>query len=87
MSRHLSTPTERLPRATTPRGAPSLVEGEIPAARVHQRTQRLPGLTRGEGVLESAFGHYQPVPTRPRTGNDPLDRKRYLLRVRRRVPG
>jgi len=80
-----------VPRATTPRGASSLIEGEIPAARVHQLTQRLPGLTRGEGVLESAFGHYQPVrgpvPTRPRTDNDPLDRKQYLLRVLRRVPG
>ncbi|MDF2741517.1 MAG: GTP-binding protein [Actinomycetia bacterium] len=80
-----------VPRATTPRGASSLIEGDIPAARVHQLTQRLPGLTRGEGVLESAFGHYQPVrgpvPTRPRTDNDPLDRKQYLLRVLRRVPG
>jgi ribosomal protection tetracycline resistance protein len=80
-----------VPRSTTPRGASSLVEGEIPAARVHQLTQRLPGLTRGEGVLESAFGHYQPVrgpvPTRPRTDHDPLDRKQCLLRVLRRVPG
>ncbi|HSO51304.1 MAG TPA: GTP-binding protein, partial [Actinomycetes bacterium] len=80
-----------VPRATTARGVSSLVEGEIPAARVHQLTQRLPGLTRGEGVLESTFGHYQPVrgpvPTRPRTDHDPLDRKQYLLRVLRRVPG
>ena len=80
-----------VPRATAPRGTSYLVEGEIPAARVHQLTQRLPGLTRGEGVLESAFAHYRsvrgPVPTRPRTDHNPLNRKEYLLRVLRRVPG
>jgi ribosomal protection tetracycline resistance protein len=80
-----------VPRKTTPQGMSSLVEGDIPAARVHRLTLRLPGLTRGEGVLESAFGHYQPVrgpvPTRPRTDHDPRDRKQYLLRVLRRVPG
>ncbi|MEU4509443.1 translation factor GTPase family protein [Nonomuraea wenchangensis] len=68
---------------------PGLIEGEIPAARVHELGQRLPGLTRGEGVLENAFERYRPVrgpaPARPRLGHDPLDRKEYLLRVRRRV--
>ncbi|MCK2220058.1 TetM/TetW/TetO/TetS family tetracycline resistance ribosomal protection protein [Actinomadura sp. ATCC 31491] len=66
-----------------------LVEGEIPAAKVHELGQRLPGLTRGEGVLETAFERYRPVrgpaPARPRLGPDPLDRKEYLLRVQRRV--
>jgi len=42
-------------------------------------------------VLESAFDHYRPVrgpvPARPRTDHDPRDRKQYLLRVLRRVPG
>ncbi|MEU4425964.1 translation factor GTPase family protein [Actinoplanes sp. NPDC024001] len=65
------------------------VTGEIPAARVHELTRRLPGLTRGEGVLESAFDHYAPVrgpvPSRERIGPDPLDRKEYLLRVVRRT--
>jgi ribosomal protection tetracycline resistance protein len=46
-------------------------------------------LTRGEGVLECAFAHYQSVrgtvPTRPRTDHNPLDRKEYLLHVMRRV--
>jgi ribosomal protection tetracycline resistance protein len=49
----------------------------------------LPALTRGEGVLESAFDRYQPVsgavPARPRTDHNPLDRKEYLLHVMRRV--
>ena len=80
-----------VPRATAPRGSSYLVEGEIPAARVHALTQQLPGLTRGEGVLESAFDHYRPVrgpvPSRPRTDHNPLDRKAYLLHVLRRVPG
>ncbi|MEU4389966.1 translation factor GTPase family protein [Kribbella sp. NPDC023855] len=67
----------------------SVLEGEIPAAAVYQLEQQLPGLSRGEGVLESAFERYQPVtgpiPTRPRTDNDPLNRRDYLLHVLRRV--
>ena len=64
-----------------------MLEGEIPAARVHELTRQLPSLTRGEGVLESAFERYEPVrgaiPTRPRTDDDPLDRTEYLRRVLR----
>ncbi|MFI1396095.1 GTP-binding protein [Streptomyces sp. NPDC020681] len=67
------------------------LEGEIPAARVHELQQQLPALSRGEGVLETAFERYQPVtgaiPNRPRTDHDPLDRKEYLLKVVRRVGG
>ena len=73
------------------RGSSYLLEGEIPAARVHELQQQLPALTRGEGVLECAFDHYQPVrgtiPTRPRTDHNPLNRKEYLLHVVRRVGG
>ncbi|MFJ4839597.1 GTP-binding protein [Streptomyces sp. NPDC088746] len=65
------------------------VEGAIPAARVHELQQLLPGMTRGEGVLESAFEDHRPVegpvPRRPRTDRDPLNRKEYLLRTLRRV--
>jgi ribosomal protection tetracycline resistance protein len=68
---------------------PGTVEGQIPAARVHQLQQQLPSLTRGEGVLESTFDSYQPVrgtiPSRPRTDHNPLNRKEYLLNVVRRV--
>ena len=42
-------------------GPPGLLEGTIPAARVHELQQRLPGLTRGEGYLESVFERYEPV--------------------------
>jgi ribosomal protection tetracycline resistance protein len=68
-----------------------VVAGEVPASQVHRLTQRLPGLTRGEGVLEAAFDHYRPVrgpvPSRPRTDHNPLNRKAYLLHVLRRVSG
>jgi ribosomal protection tetracycline resistance protein len=71
------------------RGSSYVLDGEIPAARVHELQQLLPALTRGEGVLESAFERYQPFdgasPTRPRTDHNPLDRKEYLLHVVRRV--
>ena len=78
-----------VPLATSPQGAVSVIEGEIPAAQVHDLRQVLPSLTRGEGVLESAFERYDPVrgpaPSRPRTDHNPLDRKEYLLRVLRRT--
>ncbi|MFF1418480.1 GTP-binding protein [Streptomyces sp. NPDC058280] len=80
-----------IPLSPEVRGPSCLLEGEIPAARVHELQQQLPALTRGEGVLESAFDHYQPVtgaiPTRTRTDHDPLHRKEYLLNVVRRVAG
>jgi ribosomal protection tetracycline resistance protein len=80
---------EAVPQTQLPQGGIRIVEGEIPAARVHTLEQRLPGLARGEGVLETSFGHYRPVggpaPTRPRTDHNPLDRKAYLLHVKRRV--
>jgi ribosomal protection tetracycline resistance protein len=78
-----------VPLATSPQGAVSVIEGEIPAVRVHDLGQQLPALTRGEAVLESAFERYDPVrgtaPSRPRTDHNPLDRKEYLLRVLRRT--
>ncbi|MEU1185932.1 translation factor GTPase family protein [Streptomyces sp. NPDC005820] len=75
-----------VPRSTDTRGGRCLLEGVVPAARVHGLEQRVPGLTRGEGEWESAFDHYAPVvrgavPERPRTDLNPLDRKEYLLNV------
>jgi ribosomal protection tetracycline resistance protein len=80
---HLDIPTEALgpvlpvlallravPEAPEPRGSSYLLDGEIPAAEVHELRERLPALTRGEGVLECGFDHYRPVrgraPSRPR---------------------
>lgn len=72
-------------------GARCVLEGEIPAARVHELQQRLPGLTRGEGMLETAFDTHRPVtgtvPQRSRTDHNPLDRKEYLLHTVRRAGG
>jgi ribosomal protection tetracycline resistance protein len=71
------------------RGSSCALEGEIPAARIHELRQRLPAMSRGEGVLESAFDTYRPVrgtiPSRPRTDHNPLDREEYLLNVAQRV--
>ncbi|MFC3494679.1 GTP-binding protein [Glycomyces rhizosphaerae] len=73
------------------RGGRATIEGTIPAEAVHGLGQRLPGLTSGEGVLESVFERHEPVsgavPSRPRTDANPLDRDAYLLAVVRRVSG
>jgi len=78
-----------VPYSSTANGPVYHVDGEVPAARVHELRQHLPGLTRGEGVLESEFHRYAPVrgtpPIRPRSDHNPLDRKEYLLHVVRRV--
>jgi ribosomal protection tetracycline resistance protein len=78
-----------IPHTPEMQGASCTLEGEIPAARVHELQQQLPALTRGEGMLDYAFDHYEPVrstiPTRPRSDHNPLNRKEYLLHVVRRV--
>ncbi len=78
-------------RAPELTGPGCVLEGEMPAAKVHDLQQLLPGLTHGEGVLEAGFDRYQPVrgpiPVRPRSGVSPLDRKEYMLHVQRRVGG
>ena len=79
-----------VPASTAVRGESAVLEGIVPAARVHAMSQRVPGLTGGEGVLESAFDHFAPVsggviPERARWDANPLDRKEYLMRVQRGV--
>ena len=58
-----------IPEAPVIAGAACTLEGRIPAARVHDLRRRLPGLTRGEGLVESEFDGYEPVrgaiPERP----------------------
>jgi ribosomal protection tetracycline resistance protein len=75
------------PPASAVDGSSSTIEGDIPAARVHELRLQLPGLTRGEGVLESEFGRYEPVtgtaPTRSRSDWNPLNREEYMLHVAR----
>jgi ribosomal protection tetracycline resistance protein len=71
----------------TQMGDLSTIRASLPAARLTDLQRQLPGLTSGEGVLESDFVGYQPVngtaPTRRRTTANPLKRKEYLLRVTR----
>jgi ribosomal protection tetracycline resistance protein len=78
-----------IPQAPVIQGPLCRLAGEIPAALVHDLQQQLPALTRGEGVLESAFERYAPIrgtpPTRARSDLNPLNRKEYLLHVLRRV--
>jgi ribosomal protection tetracycline resistance protein len=50
-----------LPEAPVVHGSWGFVEGDIPAARVHELRLQMPGLTRGEGVLEAEFDRYEPV--------------------------
>jgi ribosomal protection tetracycline resistance protein len=80
---------QAVPHLSTIHGSAYVIEGDVPAARVHDLELALPALTSGEGVLENAFDHYRQIrgeaPTRPRTDHNPLDRKEYLLHVLRRV--
>ncbi|MFI8103999.1 GTP-binding protein [Streptomyces sp. NPDC086023] len=65
-----------------------VLEGCVPADRVHGLERELPGLTGGEGVLESAFDRYAPAAAprcRPRTDGNPLHREEYLLHAHRRI--
>jgi ribosomal protection tetracycline resistance protein len=74
-----------VPRAQRVQGAACVLEGEIPPGNVAGLRRLLPGLTGGEGILESSFDHYAPVagapPSRARSDKNPLSREEYLLRV------
>ncbi|NUR29640.1 MAG: GTP-binding protein, partial [Catenulispora sp.] len=79
-----------VPASTAVTGDTAVLEGIVPAARVHALGQRIPGLTSGDGVLEAAFDHFAPVtgtvvPERARWDANPTDRKEYLMRVQRGV--
>ena len=84
---------QALPEPPQVRGSWAILEGDVPAARMNELQQRLRGLTRGEGVAELVFDRYEPVrppvPVRPRTDDNPLDRREYVFRVTRShlVPG
>jgi len=62
-----------------------VVDAVLPAARVRHLQRQLPGLTAGEGVLESSFSGYQAVvgvqPARRRLSANPLNREEYLMHL------
>ena len=79
-----------VPEIPMVRDTVGVLEGTIAVARVRDLKIVLPGLTRGEGLFEYAFDHYDRVrdpepPTQPRRDNNPLNRREYLLHVVRRV--
>jgi ribosomal protection tetracycline resistance protein len=45
----------------TTHGDAATLEGELPAVRLSSLQRQLPGLTRGEGVIESSFAGYRPA--------------------------
>ena len=74
-----------VPGDTAVIGATARVVGEVPAGRVHDLQQLVPGLTSGLGDLVCTFAGHRPSvgppPSRRRTDLDPLHRREYLLRV------
>jgi ribosomal protection tetracycline resistance protein len=66
----------------------SHVDAVLPVARVTALQQRLPGLSMGEGILETRFGGYQPIgedpPRRARSSPSPLDRDAWLSSLAKR---
>ena len=70
-------------------GELSMIKAVLPAARADELQRQLPGLTAGEGVLESSFAGYQPVsgdqPTRRRRMPNPLNVNEYMMHLNRRV--
>jgi ribosomal protection tetracycline resistance protein len=60
--------------------------GVLPIAQVRSLQARLPGLSMGEGILESRPDGYQPIgddpPRRERSGPSPLDRDAWLASLK-----
>lgn len=80
---------DAVPLSTATLGYRAVIEGEVPASRLHGLQQQVPGLSRGEGVLESQLERYRevrgPVPERPRSDHNPLHRKEYLRNLGRQA--
>ncbi len=66
------------------KGDLSTITTVMPASRARDLQRQLPGLTGGEGVVETNLGGYEPVsgasPTRHRTTANPLNRDEYMMR-------
>ena len=85
LSRHQAVPLE-----TTLRGRAAVLVGEVPADAVHGVQQRIPHLTRGEGVFTSGLDHYAPTtgapPQRGRAQPDPFAQIGDWARIQRSWP-
>ena len=66
----------------------SRVQAVLPVGRVRFLQHQLPGLSMGEGILESRPDGYLPIgddpPKRPRSGPSPLDRDAWLASLAKR---
>jgi ribosomal protection tetracycline resistance protein len=66
----------------------SRIGAVLSVARVRSLQHQLPGLSMGEGILETRFGGYQPIgedpPARPRTRPSPLERDAWLASLAKR---
>jgi ribosomal protection tetracycline resistance protein len=64
------------------------IDAVLPIARVRGLQHQLPGLSMGEGILETRPGGYQPIgedpPRRPRSSPSPLERDAWLASLARR---
>jgi ribosomal protection tetracycline resistance protein len=69
-------------------GGLSKASAVLPVARVRSLQQQLPGLSMGEGILETRPGGYQPIgsdpPRRERSTPSPLDRDAWLASLAKR---
>jgi ribosomal protection tetracycline resistance protein len=85
LSRHQAVPLE-----TTVRGRSAVLVGEVPADAVHGVQQRIPHLTRGEGVFTSGLDHYAPIAgpavERARAQPDPFAQIGDWTRIQRSWP-
>jgi ribosomal protection tetracycline resistance protein len=76
---------------TSQAGTLSVVEATVAAAKLQELRLRLPGLSGGEGVIESEFGGYRPVegeaPSRQRTTANPLNLAEYVSELSHRRHG
>jgi ribosomal protection tetracycline resistance protein len=52
---------QAVPYETMPQGASFVLEGDVPAAQVYPLTRLPPGVTHGEGVVDTSFHHYRPL--------------------------
>ncbi len=85
LGRHQAVPLE-----TTLRGRAAVLVGEVPADSVHAVQQRIPHLTRGEGVFTSGLDHYAPTSgpalSRSRAQPDPFAQIGDWSRIQRSWP-
>jgi len=69
-------------------GGMSRARAVLPVARVRSLQHQLPGLSMGEGILDSRPDGYQPItdspPRRERSGPSPLDRDAWLAALAKR---